>query len=282
MGVLLGLIAALCWGVGDFTITSLSRLVGSVRALLYIQLLSLASWIPLLWVFPHSPGATATIWLIAILAGVFHVVGLATTYRAFEFGTLSLVSPIASSFAIVTALCYVLTGNSPAPLALAGTVLLVCGVAVVTRSTKSEGPITLRGVPEAIASAIGFGIMFWLIDVYVKEPLGDVYPLILLKIMASSYAAMASSRSKEEGSAPHARQVWLLAIAAAVLDSAAWVAALFGYKYANGAIVTALASLFSVFTLVMAWFFLKERLNRVQWVGVAVVLLGVLLVSVPK
>ncbi len=285
MGVLYGLIAAICWGLGDYAITALTRQIGSSKSLLLIQIFSLLSWLALIWIFPHNVSASTAIWGIAILAGVFHVLGLVTTYRAFEVGTLSFVSPIASSFAIVTALLYVAVGKSPAPLALVGTLLLIGGVVVVTRSTPSEGPITLRGVPEAIISAIGFGIMFWLIDVYVKEPLGDVYPLILLKVMVTSYAAIATAFSKEKLSPPPEQpkvRVWQLAVIAALLDSAAWVATLFGYKHENGAVVTAVASLFSVVTIVMAWIFLKERLNRLQWIGVSVVLVGVLLVSLPR
>ena len=285
MGVLYGLIAATCWGLGDFAITSLARQVGTAKCLLLIQIFSLLSWIGLIWVFPHTARASVAIWGIAALAGVFHVVGLVTTYRAFEIGTLSFVSPIASSFAIVTALLYVVTGKSPAPLALVGTLLLVCGIVVVTRATPSDGPITVKGVPEAITSAIGFGIMFWLIDVYVKEPLGDVFPLILLKVMVTSYAAIATAREKKtDAPVPDMPRVkiWQLAVLAALLDSAAWVATLFGYKHENGAVVIALASLFSVVTIVMAWVFLKERLNRLQWIGVSVVLVGVLLVSLPR
>ncbi|MBC8065306.1 MAG: EamA family transporter [Chlorobia bacterium] len=284
MGIIFGLGAALFWGLGDFAITTLARYVGSARSLLYIQIFSLASWVVLLAVFPHDLGRDVNPWLIAALAGVFHVIGLATTYRAFEIGTLSFVSPIASSFAIVVVLLTVATGKGPAMIALVGTVLLVAGIVIVTRSTPSEGPVTLRGMPEAIASAVGFGVMFWLIDGYVKEPLGDVYPLILLKLMATIFAAgyVARSPSPDSAEKPSASKLAIMALAAALLDTAAWICALFGYRAGHVAVVTALASLFSVVTVVLAGVFLRERLNRLQWLGVGVVLGGVLLVSLPK
>jgi uncharacterized membrane protein len=43
--------------------------------------------------------------------------------------------------------------------------------------------------------------------------------------------------------------------------------------------VTALASLFSVVTVVLAAALLKERLNRPQWIGIVVIFAGILLVS---
>jgi drug/metabolite transporter (DMT)-like permease len=284
MGIFYGLGAALCWGLGDFAITTLARYVGSARSLLYIQMFSLASWFVLIPLFPHEVDTGLSVWWIAALAGIFHVVGLATTYRAFEIGTLSFVSPIASSFAIVTALMFVVTNNSPETLSLAGIVLLVCGIIVVTRSTGSGGQATLKGVPEAIASAVSFGVMFWIMDVYVSGPLGDVAPLILLKLMASTFAAAYVAKSKYEPAQVMPPKGTLIGIAlvAALLDTMAWVSYLIGYRFDHGAVVTALASLFSVVTIVLAGVFLKERLSRNQWAGVGVVLLGILLVSLPR
>jgi drug/metabolite transporter (DMT)-like permease len=288
MGVIFGLAAAVCWGIGDFAITTLARYTGSARSLLYIQIFSLISWVALLGVFPKPNGAEANVWLIAVLAGVFHVFGLVTTYRAFEIGTLSFVSPIASSFAIVTALLMVISGSAPPPIALTGTFLLVAGVAVVSRSTAHDGPVTLRGVPHAICSAIGFGVMFWIIDLYVSKPLGYVYPLIVLKTMATLFAAASVLKSRsapEEVSAakPTLAKLAGIAVVAALLDTGAWIAWLFGIGKGglNGAVVTALASLFSAVTVLLAWIFLKERLSKMQWLGVSVILVGVLLVSLP-
>jgi drug/metabolite transporter (DMT)-like permease len=281
MGTLLGLGAALCWGLGDFAITTLARYVGSAKSLLYIQVFSLLSWIALIWVFPFEMKGGMNPWVLAALAGAFHVAGLVATYRAFEIGTLSFVSPIASSFAIVTALIFVLTGSAPPVIALVGTLLLVFGIVVVTKSTANQGPVTTRGVPEAIASAVCFGVMFWLFGAYVEKSLGYVYPLILLKVMATSYAAAYAATSKEklQEKPPGAGKLALIALIAAAMDSLAWVCYLFAMAKAHSAVVTALASLFSVVTVVLAGIFLKERLNKLQWVGVAVVLTGILLVS---
>jgi drug/metabolite transporter (DMT)-like permease len=200
---------------------------------------------------------------------------------------LSFVSPFASSFAIVTALLFVFSSNSPPAIALAGILLLAAGIVVVTRFTKSEGATTLRGVPEAIASAVAFGVMFWILFAYVKEPLGYAYPLILLKVMASGFAVGYVAKSRNEPvessqTVPRLNRLIAIAAAAAACDTLAWLCYIFGSRIDHGAVVTALASLFSVVTIVLAGIFLKERLNQLQWIGVAVVLAGILLVSLPQ
>ena len=70
-----------------------------------------------------------------------------------------------------------------------------------------------------------------------------------------------------------------LAVAAAAADTFAWLTYIWGTSTAYATVVTALASLFSVVTVILAWRFLRERLAVHQWAGVAVILLGILLVS---
>ena len=70
-----------------------------------------------------------------------------------------------------------------------------------------------------------------------------------------------------------------LAVGAAAADTMAWLAYIAGTESSYATIVTALASLFSVVTVLLAWRFLRERLAVHQWAGVAAILCGILLVS---
>ncbi len=292
MGVAYGLLAAFCWGLGDYLITALTRLAGTARALVAIQLCSLLAWVGILLVHPLRPTGQTSIWIWALAAGVCHVLGLLLSYRAFEIGTLSLVSPIASGFAVVTAVLAISTGERPPLLALGGAALLFAGVVLATRAPGHdvENRATLAGVPEALGCALAFGIMFWMMK-SVEGGLGTVWALILLKSMASGYAiatllltrAPAPESEVETGTEAAPVATWTsalpLAIAVAVVDTLAWHAFNRGIELKFTSIVTALASLFSVVTILLAWLLLKERLAKSQWAGVAIILLGVLLVS---
>jgi drug/metabolite transporter (DMT)-like permease len=301
MGILFGLIAAVCWGSGDFLISQLTRRAGTARAMVLIQSLSLLGWIVLLIAQPQMVSGGARIWTFALIAGVCHVLGLTLTYRAFEIGTLSLVSPIASSFAVITAVLALATGSEKPPfLALSGSLLLIAGVVLATRVQGGSGKRTLAGVPEAIGSALAFGTMFWLFDTSVTPNLGYIWPLILLKTMATGSAlfSLAASRAPAQvavssggtislgestpvstGTSSSVAQ-WTLALGVAVTDILAWLAWLWGIRTEYATIVTAVASLFSVVTILMAWGLMHERLTSNQWRGVAIILLGILLVSI--
>jgi drug/metabolite transporter (DMT)-like permease len=286
MGVLLGIAAAISWGLGDYLITRLTRRVGTSRALLAIQIFSALAWAALLvskW--PATGGAADVGWLLA--AAACHVIGLVFVYRAFEIGTLSIVSPISAGFAVVTALLSMASGERPPALTLIGAGLLVGGVVLATR-TPSDASGTasgsIRGVPEALLSALGFGAMFWIFYFHVQPHLGFALPLVVLKVaaMGSSFALLVWSGARDPRPSTPVFSVGTLglAAAAAAADTAAWLAYIGGTASTYATVVTALASLFSVFTVLLAWRLMRERLAPHQWIGVGTVLLGILLVSV--
>jgi drug/metabolite transporter (DMT)-like permease len=210
-------------------------------------------------------------------------------YRAFEIGTLSLVSPIASSFAVVTALLAMAGGERPALPALGGALLLITGVIVVTRTQGGQEQNSLIGVPEALGAALGYGIVFRVLD-FVTPVVGPLWPLLTFRVTILSGAVLTLMLAQSGRVSPPYRPaplprrgaaytIWLPALAAAVVDSLAWIAFMEGTRFEHTTIVTALASLFSAVTVLLAWIVLRERLTPAQWTGVAVILPGVLLVS---
>src|SRR5262245_49418442 len=104
MGILFGLTAALCWGTADFIAGRVSRILGVIQTMFYVQLGALICTGALLVLRPGAPAPSATAWLIACVIALANFVGTLLLYRAFAIGTLGIVSPIASGFAVVTAL----------------------------------------------------------------------------------------------------------------------------------------------------------------------------------
>lgn len=285
LGIVYGIVAATMWGLGDFFITQLTRRVGTKWALIGIQALSLAAWAVILVATSAAVRLTSELWLLLAATGVCHVLGLIFVYRAFEIGVLSLVSPISAGFAVVTAILALAGGERPPFLGLAGAGLLVGGIVLATRpaSGSGTGHAGLRGVPEAILSAVAFGTMFWLFYFFVQPKLGYALPLVVLKGMAVAGTVFVFGRRHDPGSTsvrPGFGNALLLAAAAAGADTLAWLAYIVGTVSVYATVVTALASLFSVVTVLLAWIFLRERLAPHQWVGVAIILAGILLVSV--
>lgn len=78
---------------------------------------------------------------------------------------------------------------------------------------------------------------------------------------------------------PPTTNTWPWLIAVALLDSAAYIFNNFGLQSAQSGLVAVISSLFSAVTVLLARLFLREKLAVNQWVGLALIFIGVGLVS---
>lgn len=318
-GILFGLAAAFCWGTADYCAREASRRGGTFRTLVYIQVAAilalLAFGLPtgLLRLTHLAPGVvllTSGIQLVILL-------GAALLYRAFAIGTLALVSPIAASYAALTALLSLLSGEHPTPPQLAGIGLTLCGV--ILASTVSSQPKALPlsehsvyssvplqragksvggraslapGLLEALGALVLFGAGYWALR-YVVGPLGGYTTAFIGKAadlvalgLAGLIVPVLLARSAPDRSAGFrltarpAPRFLLWVVPNALLDTTANVAYNLGIAGSLTSIVSVISSLFAAVTVLLAWIFLRERLTRWQWIGVVTIFAGVALVSV--
>jgi len=293
MGILLGLSAAFWWGASDFMAARVARSLGALRALLITQTFGLIAIGALLAWKGSTPSAPHHVWWAMLGIALAQAASVFLFYRAFEIGKLSLVAPITSSFAIVTAILAFLSGERPARLALIGAACLIAGVIFITRGHQGAQGVesgdgapkgsTLRGVPEAIAAAVGYGFVFWGLD-FVVPSMGAFWPLAWLRIgvlvcLSTTLLFLPTSVLKESPSASTWRTMVLPSLAVAGADTLAWLSFNSGTQSEDVAIVTTLGSLYSGFAVFFACLIWKERLQRGQWLGVAMIFLGIILVG---
>ncbi|HEX2348592.1 MAG TPA: EamA family transporter [Ktedonobacterales bacterium] len=201
-GVLLGLTAALCWGVADYCLRGASHAAGTFRALYFMQIIALlalalgaAPWLRL-----SFAGATPALIAADAALSLIILVGAALLYRSFVIGKLAVVSPIAASFGAITTILALATGERPDAPQLVGLGLLLVGVTLsgmalsprrdasatnaATPARQSEperrrwlGP----GVPEALGATLLFGGAYFGLR-YVAPQLGGVQTAMIGKV----------------------------------------------------------------------------------------------------
>lgn len=283
MGVAYGLLAAVLWGTADFFARLASERVGSRRTTFWMQCVALVCSSALL----ATPGARphalhAGVLALACLIGVLNAAGAALLYRALEVGTVSLVSPISSTFAALTAGLAIGAGERPAAAQLAGLVATVAGVAgacaPAQAGSNSSGGSRERpkGAGLAIAAAALWGVSFFLLR-YVVGDLGAVFPVVVSRAVAIATLGLAARVAKAPLEMP--RGAWAYVVGIAVFDSGAFVAYNRGLETSLTAIVSVVSSLFSAVTVLLAFVVLRERLLPKQWAFVALILAGLALVS---
>ncbi|MEZ6188577.1 MAG: DMT family transporter [Planctomycetota bacterium] len=188
----------------------------------------------------------------------------------------SLLAVVDCCYAPVIVACSLLVlGEEPGGWAFAaGAALVVGGVLLAT----TERAPTLEGAPPGRAAGVAMGvtgIVFMALGVVIVKPVLEDSSLVevtLLRLLAGLgaqllYAVLVPSQ-REALAVYRTRSVYKTLIPASVLGS--YVAMLFwlgGFKWAPASVASVLNQLSAVFTMVLAWIFLGERLSGRRALG---------------
>ena len=273
-----GIGAALCWGFADFLGGVRTKALTLALVLLVSQVTGLAA---IAIVVAAGGGDAPSLGDVApaIGAGIAQLVGIASLYRALSIGTMSVISPVsASGAAALPVIVGVATGERPEALQYAGMAAAFVGVVLATRAPgDGDGSGSPR---EALwlsgLAAIGFGGFFIGMD-YAIEDSSPYWALLVARTTAVVVlgAALLALRPKLEFDRAALPALALIGL----LDVGANACFALGTDTGLLSVVSVLASLYPVATVILARALLHERLARVQAIGVAVALAGVALIA---
>ncbi|MFZ0638566.1 MAG: DMT family transporter [Candidatus Acidiferrales bacterium] len=297
MGIFLGLAAAFSWGVADYAARFATRRTGALRALLFMQLTGFIALTVGMAATGHwarfFPAFRWSNWAWIVLAGVLSALGALALYRSFEIGVLALVSPIAASYPALTVVLSISTGERLTRAHGAGVATVIVGViiaalALPARDNTGAGDESvsahdhrahlLRGVPWALAAALAFGVNYWILGFRVMPVFGGFASVWVIRLVSFVLLALLLRPLGQPMEIPRGPTAWLI-VFMGLTDTAGFLANNLAFKREEIAIATVLASLYGVVTLLFAAVFLREKLGRRQWAGVALIFAGVALVS---
>lgn len=288
-GVALGLATAVSWGSADFLARYATRTIGSLRALFWMHVFG-SIFVTILLLFAHDwghlfDGSGWQPWGWGIFAGVINIFAMLALYRSIEIGELSIVGPLSASYPAFTVLLSLLSGESLTWVRGAGILGALAGVILVARGDKSnshsqskEIPHGTAGVGWAVGASILFGLVFWLLGIRIIPRTGALAGVWLLRVSGAvvSFALLLAARLPL---GMKNRQTSGQLYAMGFLDTAAFASSNLGMRVEQVAIVTVLGSLYGAVAVVWAALFLRERISRFQWVGIAAIFLGVALIN---
>jgi drug/metabolite transporter (DMT)-like permease len=293
MAAVLALLASVLWGSSDFGGGLLSRRHPVTIVIVVSQSAALVVALCVAVVVAstgHGEWSAATLsWGAA--SGLAGMVGLFCFYTALSSGAMGVVAPIASLGVVVPLVAGLMRGEKPSGWQAAGIAIATVGVLLVARApASSTRDVTLtashrRAVGLAVAAAVGFGFAVLTIaegsggrD---EGRFGDIVTTLLAQRgvnVVIAIGAVVLVRRQLVGQAP-GRSTMPALIAVGVVDLTA--NGLYGYASLHGlvSVVSVLASLYPVVTVLLARQLLRERLAASQLAGVGSTLIGVVLLG---
>jgi drug/metabolite transporter (DMT)-like permease len=227
----------------------------------------------------------------AALAGTSGTLGLGCFYLALSRGTMGLVAPITALLAAAwPAAVALLSGGAASQLALLGMAAALVAVVLISVPDRRLGtPVmpTYHGSRGrewllVLCASLGFGSFFLLLDASRGAGADVWWPLLMVKVAGVLAIVTAALVLAPMGRFPGIR----LGPAALLVGVVAGLGDLGGnlfFVLASGegelALVIVLASLYPVGTAILARVFLHERLSPLRMLGVAMAIVGVILIG---
>ena len=281
MTALLALLSAVFIGSADFVGGRASRTANGIHVATSVAIVGLPLTLVAAAIYGAEQITRADI-LWSAVAGATVAAGLGSFYVGMGRGLISIVAPIAAVTGAAIPVVYGLArGERPGTVALVGLVVAFFAVAIVSLAPSEQHPETKVGVnPGVVALALTSGLFFgafYIAFSRVSEDAG-LWPIAVQRT-ASVIVLVLLSLVLVREPASRVRRLLPTVLIVAVLEVAATVPLLLALQRGPVAIASVLASLYPVTTVLLAAFVLRERLSRLQLVGVACALFSVALVS---
>jgi drug/metabolite transporter (DMT)-like permease len=294
-GLLLGLVASLSWGFTDLSAALGSRRVGSLRVLAGTQVVSLSLLVLVALANPSRLAGEASAGMVAgLVLGLGGALAYLASFTALRIGPLSVVSPVIAAYGGVTVvLAILLRGETLHPAQAIGAVVATAGVILAALVFHGGSLRGARVVGPGVLVAIVALSLFALLTVGLAGPIKAHGWLPVILGSRISNASMSTlllviglrARSPrlgpllEPSGALNRRSIALMA-AAGASDMIGFVAYSAGLEVSYTWLVGLASSFGPVIPLLFAVGVLGERLRPTQWLGLALIAVGLVELAV--
>lgn len=276
-GVFFGLIAMLGWASADFFAKKLVDRIGGFNALFFEQIVAIVFLAPIVWLVAGDIGLTWDVLPLLLVTTAFWTYPYLSFYKGFEKGMLSVIAPIGAAWGGGAAVLAAFLLNESLTLPQWSSVAaILIGLFLVSTSWKDLKKLSykkLAGVEWAVIALLGWSASAVLMKPLVLE-VGPFISILLIKIVAMPMMLLALPFTNYKIKTPI--KFWKLVVLIGIIDAIAFLGYNFGVEVGQVGIVGPIAAAFPVVTVILAWLFLKERLEKSQVLGVGLSIVGMI------
>ena len=277
MASLLALLSSAMWGTADFFAGRLSKKHNPFAVLGFSQVYGLLVGIFIVVISGSYQGKALGFdgYLIpGALAGLFGYIGLACLYEGLSTGRMGVVSPISSLSTVIPLAYALITGDVLSAITALGVVIAIIGVFCASGPELSQG-LPIKPLLLALGAAAGFGLALTFIAIGSQSSA----LLTMVSMRATTFFVTISLAIKFRTTGNFDKKAMPLLFFIGAADFIANL--LLGIATTKGLVSVAMVfgSLYPIATAVLAYKFLQERLQRVQYVGIALAVAGVSIIS---
>ena len=273
MASLLALLSAALWGSSDFEGGRISKRYPAISVLGATQLISLVFGFALTIAVGETQ-VTAKIFFAGAAAGLLGYIGLICLYAGLSTGRMGVVSPISSLSVLIPMTVALIGGETMSTLTAIGCALAIVGGFLTSGPEFSQG-VSLKPLLLAGGAALGFGSALTFMAIGAAE--APILTMVCMRIATAFVTIAIAIRKKGFGGLGRKNLPSLIFVG--IADFTANAALGLAVNIGPVAISMVLGALYPVFTVLLAFFILHERLHKAQYIGGIAAVIGVALIS---
>jgi drug/metabolite transporter (DMT)-like permease len=278
MAAILALFSSVLWGTADYLAGNLTKRYKAIAVTGVSQAFGLVTGIVLV-VATGAFIAPNLSWdgylLPAVGAGIAGFFGLVSFYSGLATGRMGVVSPISTLSAVIPLTFAFISGERPTAIQILGMCVALLG------AFCASGPDIVKGLPIkpllfGLGAALGFGVALALMAQGSKT--SSLMTMTSMRVVSVSMCIFIALRFRTIGGFRVSDLKILIIIG--ITDFAANL--MLGVATTKGLVSVAMVfgALFPIVTSLLAFKFLKERLHKVQYLGILFAVAGVSLISI--
>ncbi|OLS22738.1 MAG: hypothetical protein HeimC2_28860 [Candidatus Heimdallarchaeota archaeon LC_2] len=281
--IFFGLLAAISWGISDFSGGLASKKQSTILVLFLSQIFGILTLFAIIVFTGENYQAGQLVW--SALGGIAGAIGLLTLYHGFSKGTTSIISPISAITAISLPVIFSIFINGiPSQLQIIGLTLAIISIVLLSIGSRNNPDSELSkiiNISYGLVSGLGFGMFFIFVSQFkvnsVFWPLAILrfFSLVFLTILIIFKFRNSSIRNLNK------REIFKIELIAitGIGDTLANVFFTLAAQSGRLDVASILASLFPIVTILLAFSIYKEKILSHQKLGILGTLISVFLLS---
>jgi len=283
ISILSGLGGMFGWGTSDFFANNAAEKIGHSKTVFYSQIFGALLLILLSFFFPLSFTLEAKILPLLIFGSLCYSFGYVYLYKAFEIGNLSVTSTVSNLNVVIgMAIAFIARDQRLAGFQLFAVSLILLGIFLVSININDlihSKVSLLSGVKEALVAAFAFGF-FWNVSEILSEDLGWLATSFLTKIISLIALYLIFRLTKQSLDIKKQKNILPIVALVGILEALAVASVNFGLEVGDLVLVDPIAAALSIVTISLAVIFLKEKLTKIQVVGIVSTITGIILTAI--
>ena len=283
LSVVSGLAGMFGWGVYDFLGGVYSKQIGSFKSFFWSQLAGLISVLLLLFAITINLMVPILVIILLPIAAVFYSAGYLFFFKAFEIGNVSIVAATMNLWAVFTMLfAFIFMGQRLSTMQSLGVFMIISGVTLASLNLSAIKHHSFKlslGVKETVIGAFFFGV-FWNISEFISEKIGWLPTTLFVKFGIIVFLLLFSFLIKRELVLKEVTaKTIIMVLLMGSIEAGAVAIVNYGLTIGDAILITPIASALSIVTITLALIFLKDKVTKLQGLGMIAAIAGIIVTA---